>query len=324
MQGLMSPYPLTLPHLFHRAERLFGEKTITTLTATGKDRTTYAEWAARTRRLAGALDTLGISADGRVATFAWNSARHLELYFAAPCSGRVLHTLNIRLFPEQLSYIVDHAEDEVDLRRPVAAEGAVAARRRLQDRQAHRRDGRRRGRRPGGRPDPRLRGADRRRRAGRVPRRRREPGRGDVLHERHHRQPEGRRLQPPLERPALDGRDARRHGRGLRARHRHAGGPDVPRQRLGPRPRGGDGRRRARVPRPADLHAAGDRRADRGREGHARGRRPDDLDGRARASSTIATPRRCATSCAAARPSPRRCRSATASSSACRSCTPGG
>jgi fatty-acyl-CoA synthase len=113
MHGLMSSYPLTLPLLFHRAERLFGEKTITTLTATGKERTTYADWAQRTRRLAGALDALGISEDGRVATFAWNTARHLELYFASPCSGRVLHTLNIRLFPEQLRYIVDHAEDEV-------------------------------------------------------------------------------------------------------------------------------------------------------------------------------------------------------------------
>src|SRR3954453_2422146 len=113
MQGLMSPYPLTLPMLFHRAERLFRDKTITTLTATGKERTNYGEWAARTRKLAGALESLGISADGRVATFAWNTARHLELYFAAPCSGRVLHTLNIRLFPEQLSYIANHAEDEV-------------------------------------------------------------------------------------------------------------------------------------------------------------------------------------------------------------------
>ncbi len=113
MKGLMSDYPLTLPHLFGRAEKLFGDKTLTTLTATGKERTTYAEWAGRTRRLAGALESLGISEHGRVATFAWNSARHLELYFAAPCSGRVLHTLNIRLFPEQVSYIVDHAEDEV-------------------------------------------------------------------------------------------------------------------------------------------------------------------------------------------------------------------
>ena len=59
------------------------------------------------------LDDLGISDDGRVATFAWNTARHLELYFAPPCTGRVSHTLNLRLFPEQLTYIVNHGEDEV-------------------------------------------------------------------------------------------------------------------------------------------------------------------------------------------------------------------
>ena len=59
------------------------------------------------------LDQLGISADGRVATFAWNNAHHLELYFAAPCTGRVLHTLNLRLFADQLVYIANHAEDEV-------------------------------------------------------------------------------------------------------------------------------------------------------------------------------------------------------------------
>ncbi len=58
------------------------------------------------------LDGLGIGADARVGTFAWNNARHLELYFAVPCTGRVLHTLNIRLFSDQLSYIVNHAEDE--------------------------------------------------------------------------------------------------------------------------------------------------------------------------------------------------------------------
>src|SRR5204862_1420468 len=80
---------------------------------TGKQRTTYGAWAERTRRLGGALDMLGIGATARVATFAWNSSRHLELYFAPPCSGRVAHTLNVRLFPEQLSYIVNHAEDEV-------------------------------------------------------------------------------------------------------------------------------------------------------------------------------------------------------------------
>src|SRR4051812_10508548 len=109
----MSPYQLTLPHLFDRAETLFASKEIATATRSGIERTTYGEWAQRTRRLAGALDALGISADGRVGTFAWNTARHLELYFAAPCSGRVLHTLNIRLFEEQVVYVANHAEDEV-------------------------------------------------------------------------------------------------------------------------------------------------------------------------------------------------------------------
>jgi fatty-acyl-CoA synthase len=113
MDGLMQDVPLTITHLFDRAEKYFGHKEIITATPQGVERTTYAQWARRTRQLAGVLDTLGISADGRVATFAWNTARHLELYFAAPCTGRVLHTLNIRLFPEQLTYIVNHADDEV-------------------------------------------------------------------------------------------------------------------------------------------------------------------------------------------------------------------
>jgi fatty-acyl-CoA synthase len=108
----MSQYPLTLPHLFHRAEKLFAGKGIATATPDGLERTTYGQWAERTRRLGGALDDLGLSADARVGTFAWNTARHLELYFAAPCTGRVLHTLNVRLFPEQLAYVVDHAQDE--------------------------------------------------------------------------------------------------------------------------------------------------------------------------------------------------------------------
>jgi fatty-acyl-CoA synthase len=113
VRGLMQDFPLTLPHLFERAERLFADKEVVTVTATGRDRVTYGTWAERARRLGGVLDALGVSAEGRVATFAWNTARHLELYFAAPCTGRVLHTLNIRLSPEQLVYIVNHAEDEV-------------------------------------------------------------------------------------------------------------------------------------------------------------------------------------------------------------------
>jgi fatty-acyl-CoA synthase len=111
--GLMQDHPLTITHLFDRAATYFPDKALVTATATGRERTTYGAWAERTHRLGGVLDTLGISGDGRVATFAWNTARHLELYFAAPCTGRVLHTLNIRLFPEQITYIANHAEDEV-------------------------------------------------------------------------------------------------------------------------------------------------------------------------------------------------------------------
>ena len=113
MQGLMQDVPLSITHLFDRAEQNFAHKEIVTARAGERERRTYGEWAGRTRRAAGILDTLGISSDGRVATFAWNTARHLELYFAGPCTGRILHTLNIRLFPEQLTYIVNHADDEV-------------------------------------------------------------------------------------------------------------------------------------------------------------------------------------------------------------------
>ena len=113
MDGLMMDTPLSLIHLFDRATRLFADKQVLTATPTGIQRITYGEWGERTRRLGGVLDDLGISDDGRVATFAWNTARHLELYFAPPCTGRVSHTLNLRLFPEQLTYIVNHGEDEV-------------------------------------------------------------------------------------------------------------------------------------------------------------------------------------------------------------------
>jgi fatty-acyl-CoA synthase len=113
MRGLMQDRPLVLTQFFDRAERLFPEKQVVTSTATGIERESYGEWAARTRRLGGVLDDLGISPDGRVGSFAWNTARHLEMYFGVPCTGRVLHTLNIRLYGEQLTYIVNHAEDEV-------------------------------------------------------------------------------------------------------------------------------------------------------------------------------------------------------------------
>lgn len=113
MHSTMQDHPLTIVHMFDKAERYHADREVITAVPGGRERITYGAWAERTRRLGGVLDALGIGADGRVGTFAWNTARHLELYFAAPCTGRVLHTLNIRLFPEQLTYIANHAEDEV-------------------------------------------------------------------------------------------------------------------------------------------------------------------------------------------------------------------
>ena len=110
VNGLMQPRPLTLAHLVERIERLFAHKTVTTA---GDERVTYAEVAQNARRLATALDHLLVPAGARVATFASNSRRHLELYLAVPATKRVLHTINIRLSADHLEYIVNHAEDDV-------------------------------------------------------------------------------------------------------------------------------------------------------------------------------------------------------------------
>ncbi|MFV0535273.1 MAG: long-chain fatty acid--CoA ligase [Cumulibacter sp.] len=112
MDGLMQRVPLSIVDIFEHAERMHSHKEIITR-GPSPSRYTYADWAQRVRQLGTALNELGLSADARVGTFCWNHAQHLELYFAAPCSGRVLHTLNIRLFPEQLEYIINHADDEV-------------------------------------------------------------------------------------------------------------------------------------------------------------------------------------------------------------------
>lgn len=113
MQGLMMDYPLTLQHALNRAVRLFGRKEIVTQTEGDPHRYTYREWGKRTAQLANALSKAGVQSGERVATFAWNNYRHLELYYAVPCMGAVLHTLNIRLFAEQLIYIINNAEDKI-------------------------------------------------------------------------------------------------------------------------------------------------------------------------------------------------------------------
>src|SRR6185369_17990221 len=90
-----------------------GSSTVATFEDARTRHATFGAVAERAERLAAALARLGVQAGDRVATFGWNTQEHLETYFAVPCMGAVLHTLNIRLFPEQLVYIANHAEDRV-------------------------------------------------------------------------------------------------------------------------------------------------------------------------------------------------------------------
>jgi fatty-acyl-CoA synthase len=114
MQGLMMDYPLTLTQFFERSRRLFARKTLATRVPGGPlFRYTYADFAERVARLAGGLAALGVRPGDRVGTFAWNTHHHLEAYWAVPMMGAVLHTVNFRLAPEDIAYIINHAEDNV-------------------------------------------------------------------------------------------------------------------------------------------------------------------------------------------------------------------
>lgn len=113
MHGLMMDYQLTLQPVLERAYRLFPTRTITTKVGPTLHRYTYADLYARVGQLAGALHRLGIQSGDRVATLAWNTYRHLELYFGIPCMGAVCHTLNLRLPPEQLIHVINHAADRI-------------------------------------------------------------------------------------------------------------------------------------------------------------------------------------------------------------------
>jgi fatty-acyl-CoA synthase len=113
MQGLMMDYPLTLTPILERAKRLYGRKEIVTKAGPSLKRYTYADMTERVGRLANALEKLGVRRGDRVATLAWNNAYHLEIYFAVPCMGAVLHPLNLRLPGDQLAYIIQHADDQV-------------------------------------------------------------------------------------------------------------------------------------------------------------------------------------------------------------------
>ena len=114
MLGQMMQQPLLISSFIVHAERHHADQEVVSRRVEGDiHRTTYKAIAARARRMAKALAGLGVQQGDRVATLAWNGYRHMELYFAVSGSGAVLHTLNPRLHPDQVTYIADHAEDQV-------------------------------------------------------------------------------------------------------------------------------------------------------------------------------------------------------------------
>jgi fatty-acyl-CoA synthase len=114
VKGLTADYQLTLSAMLRRAEMLHGPKEIVTRRPDRSfHRYTYADFVVRAKKLAVALRELGLEKSDRVATLAWNSYQHLEAYFGVPCAGAVLHTLNPRLSPTDIAYILNHAEDRV-------------------------------------------------------------------------------------------------------------------------------------------------------------------------------------------------------------------
>src|SRR5262245_10671109 len=106
MQSTMQDFPLTVRSIIRHAEAVHSDREVVTATGGGEfRRASYGEVIKRSARLANALRRLGIDGDQRVATFMWNNQEHLEAYLAVPAMGAVLHTLNIRLFPEQIEFI---------------------------------------------------------------------------------------------------------------------------------------------------------------------------------------------------------------------------
>ncbi|MFS0762666.1 long-chain fatty acid--CoA ligase [Peribacillus phoenicis] len=109
----MMDTPLIMTQIIERAEKYFPNKEVVSRTDGGIHTFTYAEIAERTRRLTSNLEKFGIQTGDRIGTLAWNHHRHLEAYFAIPCHGAVLHTINMRLSPQHVSYIVNSAEDRL-------------------------------------------------------------------------------------------------------------------------------------------------------------------------------------------------------------------
>jgi fatty-acyl-CoA synthase len=114
MRGLMMETPLLVTEIMRFADRNFADREIVSVTFDQpRHRTNWGEVFRRARKLANALAAAGVKPGDRVGTLAWNDYRHLELYYAVSCMGAVLHTVNPRLFPEQLEFIINHAEDKL-------------------------------------------------------------------------------------------------------------------------------------------------------------------------------------------------------------------
>jgi fatty-acyl-CoA synthase len=113
VKSTMQDAPLLVSGILRHGQRVYGDSLVVTVEADGYRQATFAEVAARAEQLAKALAGLGMGDGDRVGTFMWNDQEHLEAYLGIPSAGYVLHTLNIRLFPEQLTYVVNHAEDRV-------------------------------------------------------------------------------------------------------------------------------------------------------------------------------------------------------------------
>ncbi len=226
----MDDYPLTLTSIVERAERFHADREVVSRRPSGAiDRTTLGACAGRARRLAGALAALGVGEGDPVATLLWNQSEHLELYFAVPAMGAVIHTLNPRLFPDELAFIVDDAEDKVivvDESLLEVFETFTAARD-----FAHVIVVSQSGETPAGMLDYESLVAGGEpvavARAGRTSRG------GDVLHLGHDRPTQGGRVLAPRTRAALAGCGTARPAGRISKGHNPSGRPDVPRERVG-------------------------------------------------------------------------------------------
>ncbi len=113
MKSTMQDAPLLISDIIRHGEWIYADKKILTVTPEGVNEATFFQVSKRAERLAAALSNLGVASGDRVGTFMWNNQAHMEAYIAVPCMGAVLHTLNIRLFPEQLAYVINHGHDKV-------------------------------------------------------------------------------------------------------------------------------------------------------------------------------------------------------------------